>query len=156
MLKISELAVHTGLSAHTLRFYEKQGLVKASQRSEAGYRYYNDADILRAGFVKTARNIGFSLDDIGELLTIQIDKASHSCQEVTDITQRKLDEVNDKIIELQSMQQTLARLLESCCGGPEKATHCSIMEALEAGAVLPGKTTGNTGNMAISKRRSES
>lgn len=135
MLKISELAAQTGLSAHTLRFYEKNGLISASNRSEAGYRYYSEADVRRAEFVKTARNIGFSLDDIGQLLSIRVDKTSHSCQEVTDITRHKLDEVNDKIEELQSMQQTLQILLKSCCGGPELATQCSIMEALEEGEI---------------------
>lgn len=135
MLKISELAARTGLSAHTIRFYEKHDLISASERSDAGYRYYNEADIRRAEFVKTARNIGFSLEDISQLLSIRVDKSSHSCQEVTDITQHKLDEVNEKLAELQSMQNTLQILLESCCGGPENATHCSIIEALDAGAV---------------------
>jgi MerR family Zn(II)-responsive transcriptional regulator of zntA len=133
MLKISELSARTGLSAHTLRFYEKHGLITASNRSEAGYRFYTDADVRRAEFVKTARNSGFSLEDIGQLLSVRVDKLSHSCQQVTDITQHKLDEVNGKIAELQSLQQTLTILLESCCGGPENATHCSIMEALEEG-----------------------
>ena len=75
----------------------------------------------------------FPLEDIGQLLSVRVDKLSHSCQEVTDITRLKLDEVNGKIAELQSMQQTLMILLDSCCGGPENATHCSIMEALEEG-----------------------
>lgn len=140
MLKISELAAQTGLSAHTIRFYEKHGLINASERSEAGYRYYSDADIRRAEFVKTARKIGFSLDDIGQLLSIRLDKDSHNCQEVTDITQHKLNEVNAKIAELSMMQQTLERLLESCCGGPENATHCSIIEALEEGVVPENET----------------
>ena len=131
MLKISELSAKVGLSAHTLRFYEKNGLVNASVRSESGYRYYNDADVKRVEFVKSARSIGFSLDDISTLLSIRVDKRSHSCQDVTDITQNKLDEVNSKLTELQSMQKTLQILLDSCCGGPENATHCSIMEALE-------------------------
>ena len=133
MLKISELAALTGLSAHTIRFYEKHGLIEASERSESGYRYYSDADVKRAEFVKSARNTGFSLEDIGVLLSIRLDKQSHSCQEVTDITQHKLDEVNERIAELQVMQGTLERLLESCCGGPENATHCSIIEALDGG-----------------------
>ena len=133
MLEISELAQQAGLSAHTLRYYEKRGLIKASNRSEAGYRLYTDSDVLRVRFVKTARNAGFSLNDIGQLLSIRVDKQSRSCQEVTDITQKKLREVNAKMAELQSMQQTLELLLESCCGGPENATHCSIMEALDAG-----------------------
>lgn len=133
MLKISELSRQTGLSAHTLRFYEKHGLINASNRSEAGYRFYTDSDVRRVEFVKTARNTGFSLEDIGQLLSIRVDKQSHSCQEVTDITEKKLLEVNAKLAELQSMQHTLELLLESCCGGPEKATHCSIMDALDAG-----------------------
>ena len=135
MLKISQLAAQTGLSAHTLRFYEKHGLISASERSEAGYRFYTDADIRRAEFVKTARNIGFSLEDIGQLLSIRLDKQSHSCQEVTDITRHKLEAVNAKISELRVMQKTLERLLESCSGGPESASHCSIIEALDAGDV---------------------
>jgi MerR family Zn(II)-responsive transcriptional regulator of zntA len=139
-LKISELAAKTGLSAHTIRFYEKHDLIRASERSEAGYRFYNDSDIRRAEFVKAARNIGFSLEDISQLLSIRVDKSSHSCQEVTDITQHKLDEVNEKISELESMQNTLQILLKSCCGGPEKATHCSIIEALEAGAVVKNRS----------------
>ena len=133
MLEISELAQQAGLSAHTLRYYEKRGLIKASNRSEAGYRFYTDSDVRRVQFVKAARNAGVSLNDIGQLLSIRVDKQSHSCQEVTDITQKKLLEVNAKMAELQSMQQTLELLLESCCGGPENATHCSIMEALDAG-----------------------
>ena len=135
MLKISELSAQSGLSAHTLRFYEKNGLISASSRSEAGYRFYNEADVRRVEFVKTARNTGFSLEDIAQLLSIRVDKQSHSCQEVTDLTQNKLNEVNTKIEELQSMQQTLEILLDSCCGGPEKATHCSIMEALDEGEI---------------------
>ena len=135
MLKISELSAQSGLSPHTLRFYEKNGLISASTRSEAGYRFYNEADVRRVEFVKTARNIGFSLEDIAQLLSIRVDKKSHSCQEVTDLTQNKLNEVNAKIDELQSMQQTLEILLDSCCGGPEKATHCSIMEALDEGDI---------------------
>jgi MerR family Zn(II)-responsive transcriptional regulator of zntA len=135
MLKISQLAEKTGLSAHTLRFYEKNGLISASDRSEAGYRYYSDADVRRAEFVKTARNIGFSLEDIGQLLSIRVNKDSHSCQEVTDITRHKLDQVQQKIAELESMRSTLSILLDSCCGGPENATHCSILDALEEGEV---------------------
>ena len=132
MLKISELSARTVLSTHTLRFYEKHGLISASERSEAGYRYYSDTDVRRVEFVRSARHIGFSLNDISELLSIRVDKSSHSCQDVTDITEAKLEEVNTRIAELQSMQQTLQILLDSCCGGPESATHCSIMEALEA------------------------
>lgn len=146
MIKISELAAKTGLTTHTLRFYEKHGLIRASSRSDSGYRYYNEADVRRVDFVKSARNIGFSLEDIGQLLSIRLDKQSHSCQEVTDITRAKLEEVNAKIAELQSMQQTLQILLKSCCGGPESATHCSIMEALDEGLTRQGKAAMKVGS----------
>ncbi len=131
MLKISEIAAKTGLSPHTLRFYEKHGLIVASERSDSGYRLYSDADVRRAEFIKTARNIGFSLEDIAGLLSIRLDKSSHTCQEVTEITRRKLSDVEGRIRELTAMRRTLKTLLDSCCGGAEDATHCSIMEALE-------------------------
>jgi len=144
VLKISELSEQTGLSAHTLRYYEKHGLISASTRSAAGYRFYTDSDVRRVEFVKTARNTGFSLEDIGQLLSIRVGKLGHSCQEVTDITRKQLDEVSAKLTELQSMQQTLQLLLESCCGGPENATHCSIMEALDAGLLLDREAASRT------------
>ena len=136
MLRIGELATKTGLTAHTIRFYEKSGLINASQRSESGYRYYADTDVRQAEFVKTARKIGFSVDDVSTLLSIRVDKSNHTCQDVTEITQRKLNDVNEKISELLLMQQTLKILLNSCCGGPESATLCSIMEALDASNAL--------------------
>ena len=134
MLRISQLAEQTGLSAHTLRFYEKHGLIRPSDRSDSGYRLYDESDLRKAQFIRTARNTGFSLEDIAALLAIRVDRSKHSCQEVTEITGRKLAEVNQKIAELKSMQHTLQRLLDSCCGGPETAVHCSIMEALDTRA----------------------
>ena len=134
-MRISELAKRTGLSAHTLRFYEKQGLVSHNSRSEGGYREYDEADLRRVEFVRTARNVGFSLEDIALLLSIRVDKDSHSCEQVVKITRRKLNEVNERLAELESMKKTLGILLDSCRGGPESAIHCSIMEALEHGEV---------------------
>ncbi len=138
-MRISELSKRTGLSPHTLRFYEKQGLVSHNSRSEGGYREYDESDLRRVEFVRTARNVGFSLEDIAMLLSIRVDKDSHSCEQVAEITRRKLNEVNDRLRELESMKNTLGILLDSCCGGPESATHCSIMEALEHGQVAQPK-----------------
>lgn len=135
MLKIGELASKTGLTAHTIRFYEKNGLINASRRSAVGYRYYNDSDVRQAEFVRTARRIGFSIADVATLLSIRVDKRNHTCQDVTDITQRKITVIDEKISELASMRKTLQILLNSCSGGPENASHCSIMEALDASNV---------------------
>ncbi len=135
-MRISELAKRTGFSAHTLRFYEKQGLISHRARSEGGYRDYDEADLRRVEFVRTARNVGFSLEDIALLLSIRVDRDGHSCEQVADITRRKLEEVDARLRELESMRKTLGILLDSCCGGPESATHCSIMEALEHGELV--------------------
>ncbi len=143
-MKISELARRTGLSPHTLRFYEKQGLVSHRSRSESGYRDYDETDLRRVEFVRAARNVGFSLEDIANLLSIRVDKDSHSCEEVAGITRRKLAEVEARLRELRSMKKTLGILLDSCCGGPESAVHCSIMEALEHGR-LGGATPESAG-----------
>jgi MerR family Zn(II)-responsive transcriptional regulator of zntA len=152
LLRISELAEKTGLSAHTLRFYEKHGLIDASQRSEAGYRLYTRADLRKAEFIRSARLAGFSLDDIATLLSIRLDKDSHTCEEVTEITRRKLDDVNGQIRELSAMRQTLETLLDSCCGGPENATHCSIIEALDArSGVSTEAVRGGAGKAAVNK-----
>ncbi len=134
-MRISELARRTGLSTHTLRFYEKRGLVSHRGRSESGYREYDEADLRRVEFVRSARNVGFSLEDIALLLSIRVDLDRHSCEQVAEVTRRKLTQVNERLGELQSMKRTLEILLDSCCGGPESATHCSILEALEHGRV---------------------
>lgn len=104
-----------------------------NSRSEGGYREYDEADLRRAEFVRIARNIGFSLEDIALLLSIRVDKDSHSCEQVAEITRRKLNEVNQRLGELESMKNTLGILLDSCGGGPESAIHCSILDALEQG-----------------------
>ena len=135
MLKTSELAGRIGLSAHTIRFYEKHGLIEASERSESGYRLYSAVDVNRAEFVKTARKIGFSLADIAQLVSFRLDRSSHSWQEVTDTTRTKLHEVNRKMAELKAMQKVLSRLLNNCDGGLEKAMHCSILDVLDNGGI---------------------
>ena len=140
MLKISQLSEQTGITPHTLRFYEKHGLINPSDRSGGGYRLYSDEDVRKARFIRTARNSGFSLDDIAALLAIRVDRSSHTCEEVTDITRRKLEEVEQKLRELTSLRKTLKRLLDSCCGGPDAAVHCSILEALDRKAVSLGNS----------------
>ena len=131
MYKISELAANLGLSTHTLRYYEKCGLIAASERSESGYRLYSEADRRQLEFIKTAKESGFTLDEITNLLSIELDKGSHTCEEVAQLTREKLSEVNQRLRELKKVKTTLERLLKSCCGGPESATHCSILQALE-------------------------
>ncbi len=130
MLKIGELAKLHGLKTDTLRFYEKHGLLTPSERLSSGYRAYTNQDSERLAFIIRAKRVGFSLHEISELLSIQIDRDQHQCSETKAIVDMKLDDVEARIAELTRFRQSLMLLGDSCCGGDEPATHCSILEAL--------------------------
>ncbi|QFI53414.1 Zn(2+)-responsive transcriptional regulator [Aeromonas simiae] len=133
MYRIGELAKACGIKADTLRFYEKNGLLAPSIRSEAGYRLYSEADRRRLEFILRAKSVGFSLADIGELLDLDRNKASVTCQEVKAVADAKLDQVEAKIHELVRFRENLKALSAICCGGPRSAEHCAILETLESG-----------------------
>ncbi|GLP95897.1 Zn(2+)-responsive transcriptional regulator [Paraferrimonas sedimenticola] len=135
-LRIGEVAKRFEVKADTLRFYEKNGLVKASARSESGYRLYNDADLSRLSFILRAKAVGFSLTEIQELLSIELDKANWACADVKGMVDNKLVEIEAKLAELNRFRQSLQSLSRACCGGPDSAEHCSILEALESQHVV--------------------
>ncbi|CAM2983226.1 Zn(2+)-responsive transcriptional regulator [Vibrio rarus] len=132
MYKIGELAKRFYIKPDTLRFYEKHGLLKASSRSASGYRVYNDNDADRLGFIIRAKKVGFTLTEIEDLLSIQLDRDNYRCHEAKGIVDLKLAQIEEKMRELQVFQSSLAKLSASCCGGDEPATHCSILEALDS------------------------
>ena len=132
MYRIGELAKLCEVKTDTLRFYEKHGLLSPSFRSEAGYRMYTEGDAERLRFILRAKAVGFSLSEISDLLSIELDKSNWACVDVKALVDEKLENVNDKISELQHFQLSLQRLSNACCGGPESAEHCSILEALES------------------------
>jgi MerR family Zn(II)-responsive transcriptional regulator of zntA len=131
MMQIGQLAKQLGVKTDTLRFYEKNGLLTPSTRSETGYRYYSQADHKRALFIIRCKKVGFTLADIKELLSIRIDKSSHSCEDVKSRTTAKRLEVEERIRELECFKNSLKQLEKACCGGPESAEFCSILDALE-------------------------
>lgn len=132
MYRIGELAKLNQMKADTLRFYEKQGLLTPSLRSESGYRIYTQKDAQRLRFIIRAKSVGFTLAEISELLSIELDKSNNACADVKSIVDVKLADVNEKIEELNYFKNSLQRLSNACCGGPESAEHCSILEALES------------------------
>ncbi len=132
MYRIGELAQRYEVKTDTLRFYDKHGLLIPSSRSEAGYRIYTEADAQRLRFILRAKAIGFSLTDISELLSIELDKSNWACADVKGVVDIKLADVEAKIAELNYFKTSLQRLSDACCGGPESAEHCSILEALES------------------------
>ncbi|CAM3573534.1 HTH-type transcriptional regulator ZntR [Vibrio aerogenes CECT 7868] len=128
-LKRGELAKRTGVTSETIRYYEKQGLLQA-ERDKNGYRLFDAHSVERLRFIQRAQNIGFSLKEIAELLTLEIARDQHTCEEVKAITEAKQSEIRQKIQELQRMYEALALMNNRCCGGNHSAEHCTILTAL--------------------------
>ncbi|MCW8995923.1 MAG: Zn(2+)-responsive transcriptional regulator [Psychromonas sp.] len=132
MYRIGELAQRYQIKTDTLRFYDKHGLLTPSSRSTSGYRMYSEKDAQRLRFILRAKAIGFSLTDIAELLSIELDKSNWACADVKGVVDSKLAALDVKLAELNYFRSSLQRLSAACCGGPESAEHCSILEALES------------------------
>ncbi len=134
MYKIGEIARLADVTPDTIRFYEKQGLMGHKERTEGGYRLFTEHDLQRLRFIRYAKQLGFTLEAITELLSIRVDPEHHTCQESKQIVDLRLLEVEKKIQELIIMRDSLKMLSSVCCGEEHATTYCSIMEILEKGA----------------------
>lgn len=130
MLKIGELAKLANVTQDTLRFYEKHGILQPSARSKNGYRLYSPEDVRCIRFILSAKEVGFTLGEIKELLALDVNKDEQSCQSVKAVVDAKLDTVKQRIEELQHIQQSLRALSLACSGDDQPATHCTILDAL--------------------------
>jgi len=131
MFQIGELAKRCGVTADTLRFYEKNGLIKPAGRSHSSYRLYSEENQKQVAFILRAKDLGLSLEEIKELLEIKLEATEHSCAEVKAITTAKLTVIDDKIEELTRIRSALKKINDACCGEVEDdASHCSILGAL--------------------------
>ena len=131
-LKIGQLAKATDCNNETLRFYEQKGLLEAPRRTPSGYRLYPASAVDRVVFIKRARNMGFSLKEIEELLSLQVDKAHSTCGDVKEIAEAKLTVIDTKINELLQMRSALEQITAACAGGDVPAEQCTILGALES------------------------
>lgn len=129
-----QLARRCGVGPETIRFYERQGLIPEAPRSSGGYRRFGAEAVSRLTFIRRAKELGFSLPEIGELLALH-DQPGRDRAQVKALTESKLDEIEAKIADLGRMRSALAGLAEQCSGhGPVEG--CPIIEALadETGA----------------------
>ena len=126
-LKRGELARRVGCNLETVRYYEKIGLLPEPPRSANAYRIYDETHIRRLRFVRRARELGFSIEEIRGLLQL-IDCGNQTCAEVRIRTEHHLADVRAKIADLKRIETFLARTAAHCSGntGPE----CAILEAL--------------------------
>ncbi len=129
---IGEAARRSGVSARMVRHYEGLGLLPAVARTDSGYRLYGDADIHTLRFIRRARDLGFSIGEIAELVGLWHDRARASAS-VKRVAERHLGELDERIAALQGMRRTLAQLVR-CCHGDDRP-ECPILEDM-AGPVV--------------------
>jgi MerR family transcriptional regulator, copper efflux regulator len=114
-MNIGQAATRAGLSAKMIRYYESIGLLAMARRSDSGYRLYTEEDLHTLAFIKRARNLGFSLEGIGKLLTLWQDR-NRASAEVKSLAAEHIATLNQKIGELRAMSETLETLIEHCHG----------------------------------------
>lgn len=126
-MKIGELATATGTKVETVRYYEKIGLLTPPARTAANYRAYGSEHLARLSFVRRARDLGFTLEAVRELLTLSDDKAQ-SCEAVDGIARVHLTEIESKVVDLTALRNELDRVIGSCRHGT--VADCKIIETL--------------------------
>ena len=126
---IGAAASRAGVSARMVRHYESLGLLASVARTESGYRQYGEADVHTLRFIRRARDLGFSIEEIAQLLGLWQDKARASAQ-VKQIAQRHIDNLEGRIAAMQAMQRSLQQLV-GCCQGDERP-ECPILDDLAA------------------------
>ncbi|GER08614.1 MerR family transcriptional regulator [Iodidimonas muriae] len=127
MFTIGHVARATDCKVQTIRYYEQIGLLPQAPRSEGNRRLYAQADIDRLAFIRHARELGFPLDAIRELLSLS-DDPNQSCAAADAIARRQLDQVERRITGLVSLKTELMRMIEQCRGG--KISDCRVIEVL--------------------------
>ncbi len=126
-LAIGALAERTGCKVETIRYYERIGILPEPARNLGGQRRYADWHLKRLNFVRRARDLGFTLDDVRGLLRL-VDEQGHSCAEVEAMAHRHLDAVRTRLADLRAMEAVLKETVARCAGGA--VPDCPIIEAL--------------------------
>jgi len=129
-MNIGDAARRCGLPAKTIRYYEESGLIRPAQRSGNGYRFYTEADVHILIFVRHARNLGFTVEECGQLLSLYEDKERQS-SDVRNLVRRHLGHIDTKIEELERMQRTLRHLVANCHG--DDRPDCPILDGIVDG-----------------------
>jgi DNA-binding transcriptional MerR regulator len=138
MARIGQVARETGVSIDTIRFYEKQGLLKQSARTEGGFRVFGPDEVKTLKFVRKAQELGFSLGEIRELLILQADHIP-ACSHVRELLGHKLTGVQQKIQELRTLERGLKVALRKCesdlkTTGPRQEKRCPVLEEINRAA----------------------
>ncbi|UUZ72228.1 Hg(II)-responsive transcriptional regulator [Polaromonas sp. P1(28)-8] len=126
-LTIGALAAKAGVNVETIRFYQRRKLLPAPERPYGGIRRYGPAEVSRLRFIKAAQRIGFTLDEIAQLL--QLEDGTH-CSQARTIAEHKLTDVRHRLEDLQRIETALAQLVKRCAAGRGKVT-CPLIASLQ-------------------------
>jgi len=129
LYNIGEAAKRSGVNAKMIRHYESLRLLRKPKRTASGYRVYDDKDVHTLRFIRRARDLGFSMKEVGRLLTLWQDRQRASA-EVRKVAQGHISELDRKIAEMQGMRRTLVSLVEHCHG--DSRPECPILDDLAA------------------------
>lgn len=131
-MTIGKLADAAGVKVSTLRYYEREGLVKPTSRSPHGYRQYDEASLERLRFIRAAQAAGFSLDDIKSLLRLR-DRDDTPCETVRDLIDARLGDVKRQLTDLRHVQRVLRDARRRCEEGEARKT-CAVLDRLDDAA----------------------
>lgn len=133
-LKIGEVAERGGVNLQTIRYYEREGLLPEPPRLTSGYRMFPPDTVRRVRFIKRAQDLGFTLAEIKELLSLRIDSKRNSAK-VRTLAEAKIADIEEKVRTLKKMKLVLSELTERCSScGP--SSECPILESIDSEEVL--------------------
>lgn len=138
MLKRSQVAKRLGVGIEAVRFYESKGLIDPPQRTESGYRLYGEKELARIRFVQHAKEVGFSLAEIKQLLELKADPGG-KCGDVLNQAREKLDRIDERIQALERIRSSLTRFVQHCVAPDKPATECAFLELLGAETKRPSE-----------------
>ena len=129
-LTIGAFASAAGVNVETIRFYQRKGLLTQPRKPHGGIRRYGQADVARVRFVKSAQRLGFSLEEIAELLRLE---EGTQCDEARALAERRISDVRQKISDLARIEAALAELIVRCCAARGPVT-CPLIDSLQRDA----------------------
>ena len=129
-IQIGELSKRTGCNIETIRYYERIALLPVPARSAGHYRLYDTDAVQRLAFIRRARELGFTLEEIRTLLSLSVRGGAGACADVRALAESHLAEVRGKIADLRAMERVLADAVRRCAAG--EVPGCPIIDALSA------------------------
>jgi len=135
-MNIGTVADRAGVTSKTIRYYESIGLIDPARRTDSGYRVYDERDVQTLRFVHRARSLGFSVNEVADLLTLWRDR-NRASADVKALARQHLRDIDRKIADLQGMRDTLVHLMERCHG--DQRPDCPILDDLAGAQPVAGE-----------------